>query len=139
MGEAREPDQADFDLERFIDMFDEALTSKDERVVNALRSLIMMTILTKSEARTNPLADRNTGPLRRLFEDVYTLNRRVHDLSDSIRQMEKTERVYKPVERAWDDTEKYTLSAANQIAQKIDQDAINKLKIAATAKGLYNK
>lgn len=139
MGAAREKDQADFDLERFIDMFDEALTSKDERVVNALRSLIMMTILTKSEARSNPLADRNTGPLRRLFEDVYTLNRRVHDLSDSIRQMEKTERVYKPVEQAWNDTEKYTLAAANQVAQKIDHDAINKLKMAATAKGLYNK
>jgi len=30
MGAAREPDRADFDLERFIEMFDEALTSKDE-------------------------------------------------------------------------------------------------------------
>jgi hypothetical protein len=39
MGAAREPDQADFDLERFIDLFDEAMTSKDPRVVETLRSL----------------------------------------------------------------------------------------------------
>ena len=48
MAAGREKDQADFDLERFIEMFDEALTSNDERVINALRSLMMMVILTKS-------------------------------------------------------------------------------------------
>jgi hypothetical protein len=42
---SREKDQADFDLDRFIDMFDEALTSKDDRVVNALRQLMMMVII----------------------------------------------------------------------------------------------
>ncbi len=86
MSAARDPDQADFDLERFIDMFDEALTSRDERVVNALRSLMMMVILTKPEAR-NPMADRNSGPLRRLYEDVNHLNRRLHSLEDEMRQV----------------------------------------------------
>ncbi len=86
MSAARDPDQADFDLERFIDMFDEALTSRDERVVNALRSLMMMVILTKPESR-NPMADRNSGPLRRLYEDVNHLNRRLHSLEDEMRQV----------------------------------------------------
>ena len=34
-GAAREKDQADFDLERFIEMFDEALTSRDEQIGRA--------------------------------------------------------------------------------------------------------
>jgi hypothetical protein len=85
MGGAREKDQADFDLERFIDMFDEALTSRDERVVSALRSLMMMTILTKSETYKNPMADRDSGPLRRLYEDLHHINRRLYDVEESIR------------------------------------------------------
>ena len=83
MGAAREKGPADFDLERFIDMFDEALTSKDERVVNALRSLMMMVILTKPETR-NPTGDRNNGPLRQLFEDMNNLNRRIQRMEDEI-------------------------------------------------------
>ena len=47
MSAAREKDQADFDLERFIDMFDEAVNSRDPRVVNALRSLMMIVTLTR--------------------------------------------------------------------------------------------
>jgi hypothetical protein len=86
MGAAREKVQADFDLERFIDMFDEALTSQDERVVNALRSLMMMVILTKPEAR-NPMSDRNAGPLRQMFDDMNNLNRRMHRMEDEIRAL----------------------------------------------------
>ena len=88
-GAAREKDQADFDLERFIDMFDEALTSKDERVVSALRSLMMMTILTKSETYGNPARDRATGPLRRLYEDVHHLNNRLNRAEEEIRQLQR--------------------------------------------------
>lgn len=89
MGAARELDQSDFDLERFIDMFDEALTSRDERVVNALRSLMMMVILTKPEAR-NPMGDRNAGPLRRLFDDMGHINRRVHHVEETLREMQQS-------------------------------------------------
>ena len=39
MGAAREKDQADFDLEQFIDLFDEALTSNDPRVKQALATI----------------------------------------------------------------------------------------------------
>jgi hypothetical protein len=88
MRAAREKNPADFDLERFIDMFDEAVNSKDERVVNALRSLMMMVILTKSETQHNPLEDRNIGPLRQLFEDFHNVNRRLHDTEERVRSLE---------------------------------------------------
>jgi len=68
-----EKDQSDFNLERFIDMFDEALTSKDERVTNALRQLMMMVILTKPD----PQAKTAIGPFRELFDNVSRLSRRV--------------------------------------------------------------
>lgn len=84
MGAAREKTQEDFDLERFIDMFDEALTSNDERVVNALRSLMMMVILTKSETRSN----ERIGPLRQIYDDLHNLNRRMHSMEDTVRQLE---------------------------------------------------
>jgi len=80
---SREKTQADFDLERFIDMFDEALTSKDERVINALRSLMMMVILTKPEGRKDAI-----GPLRQLFDDLHNINRRMHSMEDTVRQLE---------------------------------------------------
>ena len=86
---AREKTQADFDLERFIEMFDEALTSKDERVVNALRSLMMMVILTRAEATDT---DREVGPFRQLYEDLHVLNRRMHDMEQRVRQTENMRR-----------------------------------------------
>lgn len=127
MGAAREKDQADFDLERFIDMFDEAINSKDERVVNALRSLMMMVILTKSESR-NPMADRNSGPLRRIYEDLNHLNRRLHDIEDSIHRMQRPaveEREYR-----WTDMDKYSLKAASQTAHQVDQTVLAQIKAA---------
>lgn len=89
MSAAREKGPADFDLERFIDMFDEALTSRDERVVNALRSLMMMVILTKPESR-NEVMDRNRGPLRQLFDDMNNLNRRMHHMEERIRESQES-------------------------------------------------
>ena len=74
MGAAREKDQADFDLERFIDMFDTAMTSDDPRVVETLRKLMMIVALTAPETRKEH--HRNSGPLRRLFEDMNHLNNR---------------------------------------------------------------
>jgi hypothetical protein len=64
MGAAREPDQADFDLDRFVDMFDEAMTSKDPRVVETLRKLLMIVALTRPETYEDH--GRRSGPLRRL-------------------------------------------------------------------------
>ena len=99
MGGAREKVQADFDLERFIDMFDEALTSRGERVVNALRSLMMMVVLTKPEGR-DQAGDGDRGPLRQLFNDMHNLNRRMQrmeeDMSHVSRYLQRsTESSYK--------------------------------------------
>ena len=89
MGGAREKDQADFDLERVIDMFDEAMTSRDPRVIDALRSLMMIVALTRPEASRNPMADKAHGPLRRLHEDMSHIFRRMSDLEHKIRLMER--------------------------------------------------
>lgn len=85
MGAARMMDQSDFDLERFIGMFDEALTSKDPRVIDALRSLMMMVILTKPETN-GPAVDRQQGPLRRLYTDVNNLARRLNSLEEEVQR-----------------------------------------------------
>ena len=129
MGAAREPDQADFDLERFIDMFDEAMSSKDERVINALRNLMMIVTLTRPEVRME--MGRNTGPLRRLFEDVQHINRRVYDVEDTIRRMARP--AQEKAERAsdWPVSEKIAMTAAQTMAQKMDQDIINQMKMKA--------
>jgi hypothetical protein len=73
MSASREKDSADFDLDRFIRMFDEALISEDPRVIDALRGLLMIVALTRPEARTSV----ERGPLRRLVDDVTNLNRRL--------------------------------------------------------------
>ena len=73
MSASREQDSADFDLDRFINMFDEALTSQDPRVIGALRGLLMIVTLTRPEAKSTI----ERGPLRRLVNDVTNLNRRL--------------------------------------------------------------
>ena len=118
MNAAREPDQADFDLERFIDMFDEALTSKDERVINALRSLMMMTILTKSETYNSPAMDRQRGPLRRMQEDLIHISNRLHRMEEEIGSMRN--HIYDeaggPSPARWEQV------AQKQMASQIDED-----------------
>jgi hypothetical protein len=140
MGAAREKDRADFDLERFVDMFDEALISRDPRVMDALRGLMMMVTLTRPEGRDSGIHDRNSGPLRRLCEDVNHLNRRLHSLEDDVRQIRNREREamegYNKGYRYDYPYEKYNYSmqAAQQISANIDQDLLNTLKIKAHGK-----
>jgi len=138
-GAAREKDQADFDLERFVDMFDEAMTSRDPRVVDALRGLMMIVTLTRPESHSSGRHDRNSGPLRRLYEDMNHINNRMHRVEEEFRSLQhryvrnETEELrYKyPYET-------YTQSAR---AQSIDQDMLEKMKNLASAKikGLYDK
>ena len=133
MGAAREKDQADFDLDRFINMFDEALTSKDERVVNALRSLMMMVILTKPESRNDMIGDRAEGPLRRMQQDLNNLSRRLYDLEENLRREAayEQERNSRFAQRNWDpDKEKYRLEL-----QKAAMDQIS----GANAIGIAHK
>ena len=86
MGAAREKDQADYDLERVMEMFDTALTSKDERVVNALRSLLMIVALTDPEDG-NKNSARNRGPLRQMQDDIHNLIRSVNRLESELQNM----------------------------------------------------
>jgi hypothetical protein len=139
MSAAREKDRADFDLERFVDMFDEALISRDPRVMDALRGLMMMVTLTRPESRDSGLHDRNSGPLRRLYEDVNHLNRRLHSLEDDVRQMKNQRREdiegYNKGYRYDYPYEKFSLQQEMSTA-KIDQNVLNQLKQTAIPKGL---
>jgi len=124
MSAARVPDQADFDLERFIDLFDEAMTSKDPRVVETLRNLLMIVALTRPE--THEEHGRRSGPLRRLFEDVNDLNRRVTRHADELHNLtNKLTRGEQPYR--WEAEDKYTMKAAGMMAQSIDQDLMREL------------
>ena len=132
MSAAREKDQADFDLERFVDMFDEAMTSRDPRVMDALRGLMMMVTLTRPESRDSGLHDRNAGPLRRLHEDMNHLHRRVERMEEQLRQASvRPPQAYDPYNYPW---EKYSMQQAAEMSNKIDQDLLNKMK--SVAKGL---
>ena len=122
-GAAREKDQADFDLERFINMFDEALTSKDPRVMDALRGLMMITALTRPESRNSGMHDRSSGPLRRLYEDMHNLNRRLGSVEDHVQQLN---REYTR-NNVWAEKEKYSMVAAAQMAQEIDEDVMRQI------------
>ena len=81
-GAARNLDQADMDLQRAIDLFDTALTSKDERVVNALRSLMMIVALTDPE--TVELDKVRVGPLRAMERDIDNMHSRIRSLEDNL-------------------------------------------------------
>ena len=122
MSALREPNQADFDLERFIDMFDEAMTSSDPRVIETLRSLMMIVTLTRPEGQTEHV--RRNGPLRRLFENMNDLNRTVGRMDEEIRDLRRhREQPYR-----WEAEDKYTMAGAAKMAQQIDQDVLNQLK-----------
>lgn len=137
MSAAREKDQADFDLERFVDMFDEAMTSRDPRVMDALRGLMMMVTLTRPESRDTGLVDRQRGPLRRLYEDIGHLNNRLGHVEEQLRQrsQHRAEYSYKydyPYEK---------FSMQQEMTSKIDQDLLNTLRMKSVAKvkGLLDK
>jgi hypothetical protein len=88
MSAVREKTQADFDLERVMDLFDSALTSKDERVVNALRQLLMITALTAPESNDDIMDQRN-GPFRRLQENLNDLYRRLNTVENEMNNMRR--------------------------------------------------
>lgn len=135
MGAAREKDQADFDLERFVDMFDEAMTSRDPRVISALRSLMMVVTLTRPEANQHIIEDRNRGPLRRLFEDINHLHRRLERMEDEIRSIRNTTSAEA---HNWKDLkypyEKYTMQASQALAAGIDADIVKNLGVNVVSK-----
>jgi len=62
----REKDQADFDLETFVDLFDTALSSDNPAVQRAFKNLLMIAAIVGAE---DSEAGIRQGPLRRVLED----------------------------------------------------------------------
>ena len=106
MSALREKDSADFDLDQFVRMFDEALTSQDPRVIDALRGLLMIVALTRPEAKTSV----ERGPLRRLVDNVTNLNRRLGVVENRV----EAER-----DQAISTTDKYNGTAFGQVESRL--------------------
>ena len=87
-GAMREKDAADYDLKRFVEMFDQALTSDDPRVKNALRQLMMMVILTNTDDHEGRAGAKH-GPLRRMQEDMRNQVRWIQRLEQEIETLKK--------------------------------------------------
>ena len=87
---SREKTQADFDLEKMFEYIDEALTSKDERVQSALRGLLTIIELTRTQDDGRMAVETRLGPLRRMQEDLENITRRLNNLESQMRQMPLT-------------------------------------------------
>lgn len=79
---SRNKDQSDFDLDTFIDLFDEALASDDPRVKRTLQDLLIITALVRSSENHQQDLFERKGPLRRLFDDVHNLNRKLQEIEN---------------------------------------------------------
>lgn len=90
MSAMREKDSADFDLEAFIDLFDEAITSDDPNVQKTLQHLMVIAALARNHNQHN----HRNGPLRRLFEDLRDINNRLGHLETTLSGYHKS---YGPV------------------------------------------
>jgi hypothetical protein len=82
----RQKDQSDFDIERMFEMLDTAMTSKDERVQNAFRSLLTIIALTKPQEDGVYAVEKSYGPLRQMQEELKNITRRLHNLENEMRQ-----------------------------------------------------
>lgn len=87
-GAVREKDAADYDLERFVEMFDQAMVSNDPRVKNALRQLMMMVILT-DEGDDEAGMRASKGPLHRMQEDMRDHSRWIQRLEYDIQELKR--------------------------------------------------
>ncbi len=74
---SREKDQADFDLETFVDLFDTAMSSDNPAVQRALKNLVLISAMVN--AQQDPDGIRK-GPLRRVVDDIRNLSRRLEQL-----------------------------------------------------------
>ena len=81
MNEMRQKDQADFDLETFVDLFDTAMTSDNPAVRKAFKNLVLISAIVNSDSSRG----LRQGPLRRLVEDIQHLNKRISQL-ETVRQ-----------------------------------------------------
>jgi hypothetical protein len=75
----REKDQADFDLETFVDLFDTALSSDNPAVQRALKNLLMIAAIVNAE---DTEAGMRQGPLRRVLADQKNILRRLSQIEN---------------------------------------------------------
>jgi hypothetical protein len=88
MSAAREKDQADFDLETFVDLFDTAISSDNPAVQRALKNLLMIAAIVNAE---DAEAGMRQGPLKRVLEDQRNIIRRLDRIeSDKIYPQQPT-------------------------------------------------
>lgn len=85
MSASREKDQKDYDLEQIVKIFDTALESDDQRIKDALRALLTITVLCTAE---HP-QEKIMGPFERMRDDMRHLVRRLSDLEDELRLIKK--------------------------------------------------
>lgn len=78
--EMREKDQADFDLETFVDLFDTAMSSDNPAVQRALKNLILISAIVNAQENTEGL---RKGPLRRMVDDINNITRRLNNLESA--------------------------------------------------------
>lgn len=76
---SREKDQADFDLETFVDLFDTAMTSDNPAVKKAFKNLMLIAAIVNSENKDEAIRQ---GPMRRLVEEHQNLIRRLNNLEN---------------------------------------------------------
>lgn len=84
MSTGREKDQKDFDLEQIVKVIDSALESDDQRIKDALRALMTITVLCTAEHPDQAIK----GPLARLQEDYNNLSRRLSMVEDDMRKIQ---------------------------------------------------
>lgn len=83
MSTGRLKDQADYDLEQIVGIIDTALESDDQRIKDALRALLTITVLCTAE---HPDQAVRMGPLARVLEDLNNLNQRLGRIEREIDQ-----------------------------------------------------
>ena len=70
----------DFDLEKFVDMFDTAMNSDNPTVQKCFNNLLMVISLAHAHEEIKP----HPGPLRKLITDVSSLTTKVESLEHTI-------------------------------------------------------
>jgi chromosome segregation ATPase len=107
-------DQSEFDLDRAIEIFDIALTSNDDRVLDSFRKLMLIAVLTKHES-DNYAVDRQEGPLAGMRRDLNHTSRKIRDLEARMVEMQKKIRNLEDYMQTTQKKEKNFLTAMDSI------------------------
>lgn len=78
---------SDFDLEKFVDLFDTAMTSTNPTVQRAFKNLLLVSTIADSKPHDKVISK---GPLRKLVEDVKQLTARVSTLEYNLMSASQT-------------------------------------------------